>query len=307
MRCLHLLAVVLCLGCGLRGVDERVQQAQASLRAIDTFHDFEIARRASASSLAELEGLHGEFPESQQLMLELVRAWVTQTELFALDDLEQSRSHRADDEVIYHRQRVATGYVRARLWALEWLRSRAPDVDLKAPPSELRAVLDADFEAPEDAEPLMWLGHALVGEELVRQQHASFAARVSEIVLEHSIALDESAYFAGAHGLLGRYHGSSEQPDLSESRRHFSRAEALVGRQYLLTQLHRAITYDCQRGDQAAFHTTLDEVLSTNDPATSVRLQNASAKRRAQRWLVAAELWQGCDFSTASEGLAPPR
>ena len=74
--------LVLCAmvgGCSLSGSAARVEQSQATLRALGTLHDFEIARRANATHLTELEGLHQLDPDDDELLHELVRAWVTET------------------------------------------------------------------------------------------------------------------------------------------------------------------------------------------------------------------------------------
>ena len=289
---------LLAASCSLSGVAARIEHAQAVSRAIGTFHDFEIARSALASNLAELEGLHQLEPRDEALMLELVRAWASYAELFAADDLETAIQRDSQSEQIYHRQRVATSYSRASFWAREWLAQRSYELDPEVPPARsvarLESTLKQEFTSQEDARPLLWFGHAFLGVALTSAEADEDHGSLARLMLTRSVELDETFHFASAHALLGRYYASGRELDLEQSRRHFARAKALAGDNYLLTQLYQATSYHCRRGDKAEFQTVLDEILKASDPAAEVRLQNASAKRRAQRWSVAPALWESC-------------
>lgn len=288
--------LVLCLGvagCSLSSTSVRVEQSQASVRALGTVHDFEIARRAHAGSLVELEGLHELDPESQDLLYALVRAWVTETELFTTDDLETATDREDARGQLYHRGRVESGFTRASFWGREWLSVRAPSVDLGADRAELARSLASEFADAEDAEALLWLGHALLGSGASDEQ----LRRAAELVLERSIALDESARFASAHLLLGRKYATETPSDFERSRQHFARAEALAGNKLLLTQFYHASAHHCRQGNLAEFKALLNEVLRTPDPEPTVRLENAVAKRRAQRWTLSRPLMGSCAFA----------
>ncbi|HEY6726089.1 MAG TPA: TRAP transporter TatT component family protein [Polyangiaceae bacterium] len=282
-------------GCSLSATSARLEQTQASVRALGTAHDFEIARRAHAAILVELEGLHELDPDNQDLLYTLVRAWVTETELFTIDDLESATDRGDGSSQQYQRVRVATGFTRASFWGREWLRARAPSVDLDAARGELALALESEFAAQEDAEPLLWLGHALLGASASEQRGAA------ELVLERSITLDENARFAGAHMLLGRTYASDSPTDFERSRRHFARAEALAGNKLLLTQFYHASAYHCRQGNLAEFKALLHEVLRAPDPEPSLRLENVVAKRRAQRWTLSRPLVNSCTFTAEPE------
>ena len=284
-------------GCSLSSTSTRIEQNQASVRALGTVHDFEIARRAHATSLVELEGLHELDPQNQELLYQLVRAWVTETELFTTDDLETAIDREDSGDRLYQRARVESGFMRASFWGREWLSSRAPSVDLGAARAELARALESEFDAEADAEPLLWLGHALLG---VGAGSADLR-RAAELVLERSIALDESVHFAGAHSLLGRKYASDTPPDFEKSRQHFARAEALAGNKLLLTQFYHASVFHCRQGNQTEFKALLNEVLRTSDPEPMVRLENAAAKRRAQRWTLSRALASSCAFAAEPE------
>lgn len=296
---LSILVVTLSLsGCSLLGSPSLEDRLQERLRALDTFHDFEIARAASGSALLDLEGLHRLEPENQALMLELVRAWVLHTELFSVDALEAAQLGGDRAEVLYQESRVATGYTRASFWAREWLERRAPGLRLEAPDAELRSALDTEFSEVSEAASLLWVGHALLGVTLTASGHDREYGSATRAFLERAVELDASAHFASAHALLGLYQSRRPEPNLEESRKHFSRAEALAGPNYLLNQLYRAIGYECARGDRARLEVTLDEILKTRDPNPAVRLENTTAKRRARRWSTHRELWAECEQST---------
>jgi len=288
--------IVLCLGvtgCSLSSTSARIEQNQASVRALGTVHDFEIARRAHATSLVELEGLHELDPGNQELLYQLVRAWVTETELFTTDDLETAIARDEAGDRLYQSARVVSGFTRASFWGRAWLSARAPSVQLGAARTELARALESEFDAAEDAEPLLWLGHALVG---MAAQNPDLR-HASELVLERSIALDESVHFASAHTLLGRKYASDTPPDFERSRQHFARAEALAGNKLLLTQFYHASVFHCRQGNQTEFKALLNEVLKTSDPEPMARLENAAAKRRAQRWTLSRALASSCTFA----------
>lgn len=280
------------LGCSFSSTSVRVDQLQSNVAALGTVHDFEIARRAHATTLVELEGLHELDPDNQELLYALVRAWVTETELFTSDDLEAATDREDASGRLYHEGRVKSGFTRASYWGHEWLSERAPSVKLDAPPAELAQTLQSEFTAKEDAEPLVWLGHALIG-----TGQSEPLSRAAELVLERSIALDEGAHFAKAHLLLGRKYATDESPNFEKSRQHFARAEALAGNKLLLTQFYHAAGLHCRQGNLAEFKAMLNEVLQARDPEPTVRLENAVAKRRAQRWTLSRPLARSCAFA----------
>lgn len=288
--------IVLCLGvhgCSLSSTSARIEQNQANVRALGTVHDFEIARRAHATSLVELEGLHELEPDNQELLYELVRAWVSETELFTMDDLETAIDRDEAGDQVYQRARVESGFTRASFWGREWLSARAPSVELGAARAELARALESEFDSAADAEALLWLGHALFGAAASSED----LRRASELVLERSIALDEDAHFASAHTLLGRKYASDTPPDFERSRQHFARAYALAGNKLLLTQFYYASVFHCRQGNQTEFKALLNEVLKTSDPEPTARLENAAAKRRAQRWTLSPALAASCAFT----------
>lgn len=284
-------------GCSLSSTSARIEQNQATARALGTVHDFEIARRAHAASLVELEGLHELDPDNQELLYALIRAWVTETELFTTDDLEAAIDRGEASEQMYQRRRVESGFTRASFWGREWLSARAPAVNLDAARGELEKALASEFADEHDAEPLLWLGQALLGA-------SSFSEKLrgaAELVLDRSIALDERARFASAHMLLGRKYAIEAPSDWERSREHFAKAEALAGNKLLLTLFYHASLYHCRQGDLAEFEALLDEVLRTSDPEPTARLENAVAKRRAQRWISSDALTGSCAFVSGSK------
>lgn len=126
-------------------------------------------------------------------------------------------------------------------------------------------------------------------------------------MLERSIALDERVRFASAHVLLARTYALDAPPNFEKSRQHFDRAEALAGNEFLLTRFYHATAYHCRHGNQAEFQLLLDQVLKTSDPEPTVRLENATAKRRAQRWTLSRALIRTCAFAAGNSATEPER
>ncbi len=329
MRCpSFLLAVLVLQGCAAFGVHSEAERAEANLLATHTLHDYEIARAASSSLLASLEGAFQLAPDDEDLMILLADAWVSHAELFLIDSYETALIAGGDSG--YERERVQTGFERARHWGLTWFSARVPDLDAASlGEASLKAALDENFDDPEDATALLVLGHAFLGSAMyldpaprlpdsgatrdspgkrgagskLREQRA----RLGAMFLEHSILLDPGTRLGSAHGLLGVYY-ASVRDEAARASKYFQRAAVLGQGKYSLTELRRAVALHCAGGNRDAFESDLNEVLETGDPLPEVRLHNAVAKRRASRWLVESSLRSRCPFErTQARQPEPPQ
>jgi hypothetical protein len=83
--------------------------------------------------------------------------------------------------------------------------------------------------------------------------------------------------------------------ELDDSFKHFSRAIELTGGKALMPKVALAHAYYCMKGDKAGYEKTLRDVLSAPEGLPEQRLQNAIARRRADRYLTATRL-AGCGF-----------
>jgi TRAP transporter T-component len=298
-----LVSALFAVSCAAFGIRSSSETAQAALRATYTLHDFEIARSASASNLARLEGFQELDPDDDELLILLARAWALHAELFLVDGYERALVVGDASDADYQRQRVIAGFTRARYWAVTWLGRKVPALDTGAmTESSLQKAVEENFTSSDDAAALLVLGHAFLGPSLLptdSESHKPGAgappdAKLAAIFLERSVHLAEDAEFGSALGLLGSYQAALG--DSAGARQSFQRGELLAKGKYLLTPLRAAVSLHCREHDRSAFESELNEILKANDPAPEVRLHNIVAKRRASRWLVDEVLAKRCGF-----------
>lgn len=269
--------------------------------AVNTLHDFEVARGVALAGLGQLEGMHKLAPDNTDALFMLTRGWSGASFAFIEDDYEQA--HEKGDEVMseYHLLRARAAYQRAKHYGVELLGHHADGFDgAKKNAETIRAWLVENFDDEEQAEDLLWAGYAWIG-------HVSASRDVPEIVgelyvgveiVKRSVELDETAVYATGHTILGAYHARTAMAELDESKKHLDRAIQLNGGKFLPSRLNLATRYYCAKGDKAGYERTLNEVLAAGDELPEARLQNVVAKRRARRYL-GNKVWQEeCGFSS---------
>ena len=206
------------------------------------------------------------------------------------------------DEVMaeYHLLRTRAGFERARFYGVELLGHHAEGFqEAKRNQETIRAWLVENFDDPELAEDLLWIGYAWIG-------HVAASKEVPEIVgelyvgaeiIKRSVELDETVQYGTGHIVLGAYHARTAMAELDDSKKHFERALEINEGKFLSTQLNMAKAYYCVTQDKENYVKALNEVLEAKDPLPEARLPNTIAKRRARRYL-GNPVWQEpCGFS----------
>ena len=267
--------------------------------AVNTLHDWEIARSVGQAGLGQLEGMHKLAPDNTDALFMLTRGWAGASFAFTEDDYEVA--YEKGDEVMaeYHLLRARAGYERAKHYGIELLGHHADGfAEAKINHESIKAWLAENFDDPDQAEDLLWVGYAWIG-------HVAASKDVPEIVgelyvgveiIRRSVELDETIVYASGHTILGAYHARTAMAELDESKKHFDRAIELNGGKFLPTKLNYAARYHCAKGDKAAYEKVLNEVLAAGDELPEARLQNLVAKRRARRYL-GHKIWQEeCGF-----------
>jgi tetratricopeptide (TPR) repeat protein len=282
-------------------LEGQITSTRQASEAINTIHDYEIARSVASAGIGQLEGMHRLAPDNADALFMLTRGWAGLSFGFAEDDYEAA--HETGDSKLaqYHLARARAGYQRAVHYGLELLAQSAEGfAQAKANQQSLRAWLVENFEEPEQSEDLLWTGYAWIG-------HVSASKEIPEIVGElyvgveivrRAVELDERAVHALGHTILGSYHARTAMAELDKSKEHFDRALALNGGKFLATKLNLAIRYHCAKSDRGEYERLLREVLQDDSDLPTARLQNAIAKRRARRYL-GNSMWQEeCGFGT---------
>ncbi|MCC6214981.1 MAG: hypothetical protein IT376_08940 [Polyangiaceae bacterium] len=299
------LTAVLMLGTGgcLKAVllKGQIKGTRDGSGAVNTLHDYEVARAAAFAGIAQIEGMHKLAPENTDALFMLTRAWSGVGFGFIEDEYELAYERGDELQAEYHLLRARAAFERGRFYGIELLGHQDPSGGFEAArrnDSTIRAWLKEYYTEPEQAEELLWVGYAWIG-------HVSQSKDVPEIVgelyvgaamIERSVELDETVVYATGHTILGAYHARTAQAELDESKKHFDRALELNGGKFLATKLNLAKSYYCQKGDREAYERTLNEVLAAGDVLPEARLQNTIAKRRARRYL-GNKIWQDeCGF-----------
>lgn len=267
--------------------------------AVNTLHDWEVARGVATAGVGQLEGFHKLAPDNTDALFMLTRGWAGLSFAFTEDDYEEAYEKGDDVMAEYHLLRARAGYARAKHYGIELLGHHAEGFDqAKRNQETLSKWLKEAFTDKEQAEDLLWIGYAWIG-------HVSASKDVPEIVgelyvgvemVKRSAELDDTLVYGTAYTILGSYHARTAMAELDESKATFDKALAINGGKFLATKLNLAQRYYCAKGDKAAYEKTLHEVLAAGDDLPEARLQNVIAKRRARRYL-GNKVWQEeCGF-----------
>lgn len=258
--------------------------------AIDTLHDYEVARVTAFNGVAQFEGMHYLAPDNTDALFMLAKGWTGATFGWTEDEAEQAE----DDEglegpnYLHLKQRAIAGYDRGLRYGIELLEHYYPGFEAaKKNDTTLRAYL-AQFTDPEEhALPLFWTGYAWISKTNMGKDDPVFVSElyVGVAMLERVIQLDEKVMYGSAHTVLGAYHARSAMAELDESKKHFEKAIEISQGKLLLAKVQYAAKYHCTKGNKDEYLKLLNEVMEAEDPFPEQRLQNVIAKRRAQRYL----------------------
>jgi hypothetical protein len=294
------LALSVCTTGCLRKVllDGQIGGTHEGSEAVNTLHDFEVARAVARAGMGQLEGLYKLAPYNEEVLLLLTRGWAGSTFAFTEDDYEQAEEKKDDQLTAYHRQRTIAGFMRARFYAIELLKAKADGFDeAQRNADTMNAWLKKNFRDKKEAEDLLWASFAWIGHVGAAMDDTSTVANlyVGVAIAERSLELDEKLEYGTAHILLGAYH-ARPAGEIEEAKAHFDAALRINGGKFLSTQLNYASRYYCMKSDRANYEKMLNEVLAAGDPIPEARLQNLIAKRRARRYLDNKIFQEDCGF-----------
>jgi hypothetical protein len=281
-------------------LDGQIKGTLQGSAAVNTIHDYEVAKGIAFAGLGQMEGFHYLAPDSANALFLLTRSWSGVAFGFIEDEFEIAYEKGDDVMAEYHLARARAAFARGRYYGIELLSHTADGFqEARQNADTMRAWLVANFDDPEEAETLLWAGYAWIG-------HVSESKDIPEIVGElyvgveivrRSVELDETVQYATGHTILGAYHARTAMAELDESKKHFERAIQLNGGKFLPTKLNFAQRYYCAKGDRPSYDRLLNEVLAAPDDLPEARLQNTIAKRRARRYL-GHKIWQEeCGFN----------
>jgi hypothetical protein len=266
---------------------------------IQTFHDYETARNAAYAGIGQLEGLHYLVPDDENGLYLLNRSWVGIAFGFIDDDREAALEAKDDVMAEYHAARGRAACKRARYYGEQLVKQHADGFETATRNAEtLKAWLVENYDDPEQADPLFWLGFSIVGTVTFDRENPAAVGElwVGVEILEHVLRLDETIERGMAHTVLGAYHARSAMAELDDAKKHLDRSIAIHGGKLLSTQVTLAQSYYCMKRDKTNYMKTLNAVVSSGDPLPEARLPNAVALRKARRYLHNKLFQEECGF-----------
>ncbi len=280
-------------------LDGQIESTLKASAAVQTFSDWDVAKRAASAGMSTAEGMHFLAPYNENGLLLLTKGWSGLSFGFIEDEMEQAQDEHGEDseEAEYHKARAVAAYERAIYYGTKLLDMRHEGFDgAKKNVSTMRAWL-ASFEDKDDAPALFWTGQAWISRvNLLKDQPEVVADLfVAHQMVKRSVELDPTYNFGTGHTILGAYHSRSATAELDEAKKHFDAALKINGGKALLTKLNMAARYYCAKVDKENYVKLLTEVVEAGDPLPEQRLSNTIAKRRARRYL-SKERMANCGF-----------
>ncbi len=258
--------------------------------AFNQHWDYEFAGDAAPASTMQLEGLHRVAPENETILLAGARAYMGYTFGWIEDDLMRVDPMDMDEEERLQR-RAKWMYLRARYFALRLLKQRHDGFDeaYDGGLDEFKRWLQEEFDDPEDAEELFWLGYTWASAINVSRTDPDMIADLAftRALIEREVELNPSYFNAGGITFLGVINssfGESFGGHPEEGREFFEEALRLTERKFLLIQYNYARTYAVQTNNRELFDELVNEILTAGDISNDNRMPNKIAVRRT-RWL----------------------
>ncbi|HEX4339424.1 MAG TPA: TRAP transporter TatT component family protein [Polyangiaceae bacterium] len=280
-------------------IDGQISGTKDGSDAVNTLHDFEVARSVARAGLGTLEGLYRIAPYNEDALLLLTRSWAGATFAFTEDDWEQAEEGRDDAMTAYHLARTVAGFQRAKFYGTQLLQKKAPGFDAaQRNTATMNEWLRRNFNNKSEVEDLTWIAYAFVGLVGAAKDNPEVVGNlyIGVAIAERALELDEKFEHGMNHILLGAYHARTAMSELDEAKQHFDAAMKISEGKFLPTQLNYASRYYCAKSDRANYQKMLNEVLAAGDPIPEARLQNLIAKRRARRYLDNKVFQEDCGF-----------
>jgi len=280
-------------------IDGQVSGTREGADAVNTLHDFEVARAVARSGLGQLEGMYKLAPYNEDALLMLTRGWAGATFAFTEDDWEQAEEGKDDAVTAYHLARTVAGFQRAKFFGTQLLNKKATGFDAaQRNTATMNEWLRRNFVKPEEAEDLTWIAFAFVGLVGAAKDNPAVVSElyIGVAIAERALELNEKFEHGMNHILLGAYHARTAMSELDEAKQHFDAALKINEGKFLSTQLNYASRYYCAKSDRANYQKMLNAVLAAGDPIPEARLQNLIAKRRARRYLDNKVFQEDCGF-----------
>ncbi|MBI9085658.1 MAG: hypothetical protein JEZ11_18820 [Desulfobacterales bacterium] len=295
-----------CAACSPRHlvVDQMTEMVQTGMSAFEQDDDLTLVEQAIPANIKLLEVLLANRPDHPGLLVLLARLYGNDAFAFAEDRLE-AESLRPDnpasgqdgsarnDRIEALRTR-ADGYYRKGLeYAIRAMAVRHPDCRERLKNLRTSAGFFESLKK-EDVPALFWYAFNLGGHVNLNRHSVRVLAQahLAEKAAKRVIDLDPAYFYGGAHLFLMVYYASRPPMmggNLPAARDHYRQLKAVAGSDFLLAELIYGRFYLVQVGDRKAFEAALQAVIEAPPGPDRYRLYNAVARKRAQRYLDAAD------------------
>jgi hypothetical protein len=280
-------------------LEGQIESTRKASVVVNTFSDWEIARRSASAGMSKLEGMHYLAPYNESALFMLTKGWSGLAFGFIEDEMERAQDEHGEDSELaeYHKARAAAAYVRAIYFGSKLLDMRHEGFEAaQKNASTMQSWLKA-FEDEDDAVYLLWTAQAWISRVSLLKDQPEIVADlfIAHEMIKRSVELYPTYNYATGHTILGAYHARSGMAELDEAKKHFEAALKINGGKALLTKLNYAARYYCAKVDKENYVKLLTEVVEAGDVLPEQRLQNTIAKRRARRYL-SKERMADCGF-----------
>jgi len=285
-------------------MDGQIKATRVGSGAADTIGDYEVIRSAAAAGVLQFEGMHRLAPDNEDGLFMLLRGWTGWGFGFAVDDYQVAELAGDDVAAEYHKKRAKMAYDRALSYGLELIAKEDDGFDkAKKNADTLNKWLKENFDDPEDAETLFWLGSAwLARVDLLKDEPEYVAeAYVGVAILDRSRQLQPEFMNYQATSILASYRIGVGARD--EAKKMLDEIAAKTQRKSLGILMDLA-KYECAQANKENYEKLLNEVIAAEDTVPTLRLSNAIAKRRAKRGLM-KQKEDDCGFMSPSPAPAP--
>jgi hypothetical protein len=271
----------------------QIQGTRQASSAVDTVHDYEVARGAAFGGLAQFEGMHKLAPDNADGLFLLTKGWAGSTFAFIEDDMEMAEDMKNRDMAEYHKQRALAGYDRAVNYGIDLLTLKAEGWDkVSKNDGLLRSWLKENFTDKQDAQDLLWVGYSWIAKVNIGKDDPDLVGNlfVGVALVERSVELDPEYAYGQGLLILAAYHARTALAELDQSEQLFNRAMAMTQNRALIQKFNYATKLLCAKSDKAGYIKALQEIVDAGDTLPEQRLQNAIAKRKARRYLGKARM-----------------
>lgn len=241
--------------------------------------DLELAKDGLPAFLLLLDGLLESDPDNPRLLMAAAQAYSAYAMAF-VEDEDPARALKLYRKGLDYAKRLAR---RNRKLRMAWAK---PFEAFQAAVAETRK---------KDAPALFWVASCWASWISCNVDSVDALADWPKVecLMLRAVELDETYNYAGPHVFLGVYYAARPKQiggDPDKAKKHFERAFAIAGDDYLLAKVYFAKYYARQTLNEALYEKTLKEVLAAPQGSKpELTLFNTVAKHRAKRLLAKME------------------